>query len=446
MRTSYLLITLLICIGTKPGLADLALTADGSLNASLNAIDNAFKGSANKEIQEAANAFLQRNEQESRRLLRIAKEKDPTIPDVELVVARLHALSGNFGEAIQRLEVYLSNAPDDAMAYITLGEIAFKSGRWTEASLLLKTSYELVEKLPESASEKALQWKTAILSLLGETAIKRKQWNEAQRCFNEWSLLVPDNPAPTWSLGRLKLYQGKVNDAFELMQQAKAVEPEFPQPQLAIALELSQDPRNRSCEQWFLEGIQAKDANKSNWTSYFQWLLLNDKVTEAESLVSTTPDAVKKSRDMRFLTGMLARYQNKHLEAEKIFSELHRANPEDLESADQLALVLLESEEEGKRARSIQLSESNLRRSPNSEAAVATAAWVQFHMGSLDTADRLLSSLVSKIAISPQTAYYISEVLKSQGKTVEAKTLLDTAINSSGMFVQRRMMQTKTGK
>ncbi len=97
-----------------------------------------------------------------------------------------------------------------------------------------------------------------------------------------------------------------------------------------------------------------------------------------------------------------------------ICSSLHQANPADLEAADQLAAVLVESKDEAKRGHALQLSEASLRQAPHLEKTIATTAWVQFKLGSVDVADRMLGELASKIAISPATSFYIAQVMKTK--------------------------------
>ncbi len=212
-------------------------------------------------------------------------------------------------------------------------------------------------------------------------------------------------------------------------------------------MELASDPQNRSCETLFQQGIKANDSTIENWTSYLRWLLLNDRVKDAEELVrqatETIPNLIQSDRNMTFLNAVLARYQKRFDQAEKLLSGLHRSNPQDIGIADQLALVLVESSDEGKRARAVQLSENNLRRSPRSETAIATAAWIQFRLGSQDIAGQMLDQLASVTKVSPQTAYYIAQVLKSKGQEKEAEMVLEAAIKAPGFFVERREFLTK---
>ena len=175
-----------------------------------------------------------------------------------------------------------------------------------------------------------------------------------------------------------------------------------------------------------------------NWQGYIAWLVSRGRETDAGKLIERIPKDMQDKRDMRFLGALVSRYLGKNDLAEKGFSDLHQQYPDDVESADQLALVLIESSEEGKRALSKQLSEANVRRYPNQEGTIATGAWIQFKLGYVDIADRMFSELTSKRAISPQTGYYIAQLMKSRGKEDEAKKILEAIVKQPGSFVQKK--------
>jgi predicted Zn-dependent protease len=171
-----------------------------------------------------------------------------------------------------------------------------------------------------------------------------------------------------------------------------------------------------------------------------RWLILNERLTDAEKLAGRLPLSFQDDRDAKLVTSIIARCMGKNEEAEGILSSLHQKSPEDLEVSDQLALVLVESGDEGKRARAQQISETNLRRYPNSETTIATAAWIQFKLGSVDIANRLFSELASKASVSPQTGYYIAQVLKSLGKNDESQRILATIAKQPGLIIQRQQI------
>jgi Tfp pilus assembly protein PilF len=281
----------------------------------------------------------------------------------------------------------------------------------------------------------------AFVSLKGQVAAERGEWETAETNFLEWAKLVPADLTPIWYRGLVRLNRGEYAEAKSLFVEARKKGSNIPQPELFIAEYLStKSPGSNSCEEWYRAGIKADDATGKNWSSYMRWLILNDRLADVEKLAARLPQPFQNDRDAKLVASIAARCMGKNEEAEGILSSLHQKNPEDLEISDQLALVLVESSDEGKRARAQQISETNLRRYPNSETTIATAAWIQFKLGSVDIANRLFSEMASKTSVSPQTGYYIAQVLKSLGNNEESQRILETIDKQPGLLIQRRLI------
>ena len=72
----------------------------------------------------------------------------------------------------------------------------------------------------------------------------------------------------------------------------------------------------------------------------------------------------------------------------------------DLEASDQLALVLVESADEPKRSRAKEISEAILNQTPTLRRSIATAAWIEFKLGSFEVADGIVSPPVASDIIT----------------------------------------------
>jgi predicted Zn-dependent protease len=171
--------------------------------------------------------------------------------------------------------------------------------------------------------------------------------------------------------------------------------------------------------------------------AFFKWLLLDDRPEMVRDSFEKLAQGLQENREIVLMRTLAARYLADAATAEKLLTPLHQANPEDLEVADQLALVFVESQDESKRGRSLQLAERNLRAAPEAETTAATAAWVQMQLGSTDIADKILSQIVSRGPMSAQTTYYVAELLRKSGRTSEANRLLKAAVDTMGIFPQR---------
>jgi tetratricopeptide (TPR) repeat protein len=395
----------------------------------------------NQSVQEALKAFNARNLVEAERILREAKKASTALPAPEVVLSRWLFSSNQIALATAKVESYLVSQPNDLDALLLLVEVAMQSQRWTEAWLLLEKINTIFDNAALAVSESPAmrELRLEVLKLQGETAAQRKDWKTAEGIFLRMMELAPASGQPHWSLGRLRLAQGDIDGAFDRMKQGRKLDNKLPQPQLIIAVSLAKDspPNVEIIEKWFQAGIKAEDAQAVNWHVYAKWLLENDRPQDVMRISDKINAAWTSDRSSQFLKGLAYRYLGDLNAAETIFKKLHQDNGDDVESSDQLALVLVEQTDESKRARAKQLSDTNLNRMPKSESIIASAAWIEFKLGSIDVADQMLGKLTSSTTISPQTAYYVAQVLQARGKAAEARGILEAACKAPGLWVQR---------
>ena len=394
---------------------------------------NAFGGS---DIGVAVAAFTSGNITECEKALNTIREKSTFLPATPILIALMAMDNGRFPDAIARTESHLTSNAKDPFAFFVLGEIALRSGRWTDAWLQLSQASALSKSNPVAAELKDA-FDLRLLQLLAETTERRQQWAKSVELYKQCLQREPKSTIPLVALSRIRIAQGDIPGALKSLIEARRIDDKLPQPELSVAMELALGSSWKESEKLFLAGLNAKDASVANWIEYGRWLLLHDRPEDVLPMLKSLQEENNKLPDVRFLRGLTARFLGNVTEAETIFSSLNQENPDNLEAADQLALVLISQADEGKRGRASQISEANLKRAPQVEAIIATAAWVQFKLGSVDTADRILGELTRQTSVSPQTAFYIAELFKHRGKMNEAKQLMETAVQAPGIFIER---------
>jgi tetratricopeptide (TPR) repeat protein len=368
-----------------------------------------------------------------------AKLTDDGLESPGVIIARLFWANGRVGDAIARLDSYLTKN-DDPDAYLRLGEIALSSGRLTDAFLLLERTRVLSANQKWSDLRRR-NFNRELTRLRGATAQSRDRMDDAVKIYTEHLKNDPELYAAQWELGKVESLQGNVEAGRARMQSACAKDATLMQPEFALAVIYSSRRDDAEAEKWFQTSIRDKTAKLVCFAEYAKWLLMHDRAGDAVALMDKVPEADRDSRDVKFVRGLSARFLKDLDTAESIFSALHQANGEDVESADQLALVLIERADEGKRGRAQQIAEANLRRAPNAETALATAGWVHFRLGSTDIADRLLTQAANNRRITPQTAYYIAKMFDDRGRDEDSLALYQTAVKEPGIFVQRREVE-----
>ncbi len=237
-----------------------------------------------------------------------------------------------------------------------------------------------------------------------------------------------------------------------MMEAARTKEPQLPCAKLTVALVLAEqtDWRNSSnnaqqIERWFQDSLRSDRNNADDWREYLRWLLLQDRSEEALKYIAKIAQPTLDDRNIKLLHALSYRFAGDYSLAESVLEELLTKNPSDLEVADQLALVLIESADEDKRARARRLADDNLKSNQNVEAIVATAGWIRLKQGALAEADQILTQLAARGPISPQSAYYVGKLLEKSGKMEDAKSVYSIAVGSIGLFPQRRELAASLG-
>jgi uncharacterized protein HemY len=167
------------------------------------------------------------------------------------------------------------------------------------------------------------------------------------------------------------------------------------------------------------------------------WRLEVDQPDEARKLVDRIATLQPDFPGLVGLQGLVTRYQHDWLAAEAAFQQLVTENPANFGASNQLALVLIEQEDDTKRRKAAQLAEMNARQYPKSAEALATLGWIAYRLGQLDNAEQLLRQAASGGQLSAEAAYYLAQVLITRGKNDEATALLTGAIAAPGSFAYR---------
>ena len=68
--------------------------------------------------------------------LEAAKKKDPTLPPVDLLLAKMYFLGGNAAAGRASLEKTANDTPDDPEPFLILADQALQQGRTIEADAL----------------------------------------------------------------------------------------------------------------------------------------------------------------------------------------------------------------------------------------------------------------------------------------------------------------------
>lgn len=380
-------------------------------------------------------AFEKGDLDECERLLTQARAARAELPPAGLMLARMFLASNNTAEAQRRLDALAVTDSDEPEVYASLGELALLQGRVTDAWLEYEKSGRL--PLPSSWSEpRRLSFRRELVLKQGEVLELRGDWPAAEQLYAGW-LQGESNVAVQLGLARSLILQDRVPEAHGVLDSARKEDPKIPESRLLTALICEQHGRPEQAEQWFRAATTDDDASDEARLEYARWLIVRGQAAEALAQLKRVAPEGEVERRQRFLSGLADRVAGDAAAAEQQFAALHQSDVTDWEAADQLALVLIESPDEVKRARALQLAETNARQRTDQAVPLSTLGWINLRLGALDRAEELLARAAALAPQDPQVAYYVAQLLDVRGRKTEAAELLTQARSMRGFLAQR---------
>lgn len=423
-------------LSVTPASAELRLSTPRPEVQRLLSVDEQAAGKSQAALVEAVEHFKANRAEDCQKSLREATRLTPSLPPAELMFARMFLRTGNDAEALRRLDRLAVDFPDQPEVFVSLGELALRQGRLTDAWLQLERSASL--KPPATWDDARIRaFRNQLSQLQGEAAERREDWSAAERFYRYWSEHDPQSAAALLGLGRARLGQNVPDEAIKLFRRAREFDAKSPAAETLLALIYARRGAQEQAGEWFAKAVADSAVSPETRLEYARWLLDRERPEEARTELDSVANSKEADALKLFLRGVAARCLQDLDTAEAAFASLQQANPGDWAVANQLALVLIERPEELKRVRAAQLAEINLRQCPDRALALATAGWVQLRLGDLSNAERLLQQSLQAASPAPATQYYVSKLFAARGQTAEASRWLNEALESPLSWPER---------
>jgi len=389
------------------------------------------------ELDDAIKAFGDGDYAGALTLLREAAKKNPELPAPHVIMAQLFARANAPAAVRTSLDQAVMESPADPEAYLFLGELAVNDGRITEADLLY-TKAEGLLKTFAGNPERKKKMQFRVYSGLAAVAQMRGDWAGAQKQLEAWLALDPKNTGAMLRLAQALFQQKKVQEALDRLKAASALDEKIlkPGPRMGQFYEEAGD--REAAKKWMVYGTQAYPNDFQTQLVAARWAVETNQLDLAVKWADAALKLDSNSLGAKLIRGLIAWLQNDYKTAESYFQAAHLQSPGDFMASNNLALALVEQDDPAKRATALQYAESNARQYSNSPDAASTYGWVLYKLGRLDDAVKVLGRVAASRNITPDSAYYIARVTADKGNKDEAKKILEMALNSKGLFANRK--------
>jgi Tfp pilus assembly protein PilF len=399
-------------------------------------------GTRYSDVDDAIKRFANRDVEGARLLLDRARVKDPTLPPSTLLLAKMHVLARNGPAASAALEKTAQESPSDPEPSIILAEQALGGRRVIEADALYNQGLQLTEKFAENPKRKR---SLEIRARLGRAMVaeQRKNWAAAASDTQALLKLDPENAGGHFRLGQALFMQKKYKEGFDELSAARRIDKSLFDPFVYAALFYDQQEMAAEAQQAFDRAVKNDPKDVNTLANYGQWLIKTGKLDQAEQVLAKAREVKPQALNILFLSGIAARMNKKMKPAEDYLMEALRIAPAEVNVINQLALVLIEQNEEEKRNRALQFAVVSSRINNQSPDAQATLGWVLYQLGRTGEADAALQNAQRLGAFSPDSNFLIAKILKAQNRDNDAKLYLREALDNDNvaLFVNRQEAQ-----
>ena len=295
-----------------------------------------------------------------------------------------------------------------------------------------------------------LRKRTYLLRCLGGLALvaeRRENWPAAVKHLKAWAKADPEKAAVYQRLGRALFMDNDARnayDAFTRAHQLDSVRMSFPD--IIIALLYHQQGNEEKAKQFMDRGIKADGNNVDTRVAHAQWMLENNRIDEAIKQLDGVLEEDSGSAKAALLRGVAARLQKDYATAERQLKHAHLLAPGDAEIPNQLALVLVEDDNDEKLRLAVQYATLAARQNNKKADARVTLAWIYFRLGRTQEAEQVLSESLQKGTLSADSRYIVAQMLFDKGRNETAKQLLEAAMSARGIFVNRQRAQALLNK
>ncbi|MEQ9410338.1 MAG: tetratricopeptide repeat protein [Fuerstiella sp.] len=382
-------------------------------------------------LRSAAESVRTGDLEAARRLLSTMPQNESAHPDIQL--AGLLFEQGRVNEARARLEQFSAVPANAFEAHLLHAELAVNEGRWFDAL----THVHAARAAPVPSRWNDLRKKTVRATLLvmeGVSLEGLRQWQTARQVYEKAAPADSELPGILSGRARTAFYLGDPEQAAGYFRELRVTQPQLPLAELLLARLFSEAEKPEEAERWFARGLKSENPldRSSVRLAYADWLLYRNQPDQALATLSDEQFDAARQTERQYLMALALRMQQRFDEAQNLLKTLHHQDAASFPVSNQLALVMIESDDDTYRSRALQIAESNVRNNSNLAEAWSTLGWIQFRLGDVASAEKNLATAIQSGTTSRDTVLYMARVKQRLGAADVANELLAATKNSTG--------------
>lgn len=400
------------------------------------------------DVSEAIKRYANKDVLGAKQFLESAKRKDDRLPPVNLMMAKLYFLSRQNQNGLAALEATARDDPGDPEPYLLLADQAIAAQQAIQASALYDKAIELIDKYEDNPRRKR---KFVIRAHAGRSAVLQRwqDWAQAEADIQKWLEADPDDANAYNRLGFVLFMQGRDEDGSKAFAKAKSLNDELPSPYVSEASmyqrlamqaddEAKEEEYQNKAEQSFMRAYQEDKESVTTLVAFSEYLIRTGQLDKAAKVLAAARAVDANSFQIQLLSGVLAQMSGDVDAAEKYYVQTLGLSPGNRDANNQLALLLVASDDDSTKARGEAIARNNAKLNPNSADVNMTLAWVLRQVGKGGEANEAYQKAIRQGTLSADSTLLLAKLLVEQKRGDVAKGLLENALKrEQGIFVNR---------
>lgn len=365
-----------------------------------------------------------------------AVKKHPELPPAKALLAEM-LMSAQPNLARELAEQAVLETPDAPEPYGLLGDMARRERRWAEADLLYRQSLKAAESLKDNPKRKAAADLRAHKGLV-VVAEPFKRWEDLQKQAEAILQANPTEAIALQQLGQALFHQGKTDEALEKFRAAAKLDPKLHVPEVILATLYEKAGNRQKAAQSMIAALKANERDLRTRLDATQWAMDTGQLEQAKQQARSALVIDPNSQQAQMLCGLIAVQMKDYATAEEWLQKALLQDPSNATILSNLALALVEQDDNAKKAKALKYAQINTRLNPQDSEALATYGWVAYKLGQLNEAEAMLAQASQAPGINPDTLYYRARIAIDRKNLPMAKQLLEAALKTTGRFTKRQ--------
>ena len=387
-------------------------------------------------LVEMANAFVQVDANAVDAAFNRLAEQEPNLPPRGLLLAGANFTISNAAGGQALLERTAMDHPSHPSIPLAFSRLAISQGRLSDAlALVEKSARQMTEsKLSPIEQRHYLIETTDVQQIIAK---RQNRIEDALVLVGQWEQLDPTSPKMMIARAEVEFQTGDIEKSQNYLRKFRAVVPDSRPTELVLATWFQQKGDVKGTEEWVKRAAANYPDNPDVQLELGNWAISQEDFDTAEKAIATVEAKQGGKPNTDAMKARIAFAKGDYSQAEKRFELLYQQQPNSFDISNMYVLALAESPDDTKKKMAIQLAQRNLQGLPNNHIAQSAFGWALLKSGNVQDAKTLFSRVARVQRLPPEIAYYLAVILEQDGKSDQAKQLLQTALKSQGMFLYR---------